>query len=253
MMEAWRPPRFTTEQRLAVADRVLGRLRARYAAGLLAVALEGSTAKGLDRAESDLELRAVLAGGEEHRWYAFLHRGMFVGVSVVTVERARRDAAEVDYTWPCVGDALFTARVLHDPAGLYAELRALGQAAEERADFMALARDSLADMYEHVYKLFTAGDDGGTAAHEARQVAFWAANTVGLVNRFRYLSSRTLFAESARLPALPEGYGHHVEGLLALCATPGELQSHTGALWAAFASWAADRGSRLEDDAMEGV
>lgn len=250
---AWRPATFTTEQRLAAAREILRRLQDRYGRGLLALAVEGSTAKGLDRPESDLECCAVVRSDEQHRWYAGFYRGMFVGVSIVSPEQALRDAQEVDDNWPVVGDRLWTAQVLHDPTGLYGRLREA--AAEARADFAALEREALADMYEHVYKLCTlplAGDGDGfaamTATHEAAQVAFWAADAVGLAHRHRYLSSRTMFAESAALPSLPREYGVHLEGLLGPGARASERRDHAGALWAAFLPWAGDRGVRLDDD-----
>jgi kanamycin nucleotidyltransferase len=252
-VEDWTPPRFTTEERLRAADAVLARLRQRYGEALRTVVLEGSTAKGLDRPESDLELRAVVEGGPEHRWYPCFFRRLFVGVSVVTSARLLAEASEVTYTWPVEGDALFTGRVLHDPGDFYAHARAVARLAESRADFAGLAREAAADMYEHVYKVFTAEGDGATAAAEARQVAFWAADTVGLVHRHRYLSSRTLFAESARLPDLPPGYAAHLEGLLSLRTDPAELRRHTGALWAGLEGWLAGRGVRLDDDDLAGL
>lgn len=249
----WRPARFGTEERRGAAAAVRDRLQAIYGVRLRAVAVEGSTAKGLDLPESDLELRAVVEGGETHRWYACFRRGLFVGVSLVTEAQARRDAAAVDYEWPSQGDVWDTAQVLYDPDGLYPALRAVAAAAAAAADFMTLTRESLTDLYEHVYKVFTAGEDEATAAHEARQVAFWAANTVALPHRHRYRGSRTLFAESAALPGLPAGYAGRVRGLLALRTDAAALRRDTGALWTAFVPWAADRGITLDDDTLEGL
>jgi kanamycin nucleotidyltransferase len=251
-MGEWWPPRFTREERWCAARTLLRRLRERHGENLLAVALEGSTAKGLDRPESDLELRVVLGAGEE-AWLPFFLDGLFVGISRVGVDAFLRDAGAVDYTWPVVGDVLFTAEVLHDPRGLYAVARQLARAAEARADFAALQRESLADMYEHVYKVFAAGEDEVMVAHEAHQVASWAANTVGLANRHRYLSSRSIFAESERLPSLPPGYGVCLRGLLALRTEAASLQRHTAALWRGMSQWLAERGVRLPDDALDTI
>jgi len=249
---AWRPVPFTTEERLRAAERVLDHLRARHGSNLLAVAVEGSTAKGLDRPESDLELCVVLAGGEADRWYAAFHRGLFVGVSLVSPEEAEREAESVTYTWPVDGDRLWTARVLYDPMGLYVRLRALRVGAEAAADWARLAREALADMYEHVYKVFAARPDRETQAYEAAQVAFWAADAVALVNRYRYLSSRTMFAESQRLRSLPEGYAAHLRGLLARPEGVG-LERHAAGLWTACRAWAAALGIHLEDDDLRGL
>lgn len=81
-MENWSPKKFTTEDRLQTANNILEVLKERYKDSLIAVAIEGSTAKGLDAPESDLELRVLLSEDSGYdRWYAFFYEGMFVGIS----------------------------------------------------------------------------------------------------------------------------------------------------------------------------
>ncbi|MCE4049120.1 nucleotidyltransferase domain-containing protein [Bacillus sp. Au-Bac7] len=56
----WQPKKFSTEERFEIANKILIELIKQYKQNLLSVALEGSTAKGLDGPESDLELRVVI-------------------------------------------------------------------------------------------------------------------------------------------------------------------------------------------------
>ncbi|MCL6601180.1 MAG: hypothetical protein K6T81_20970, partial [Alicyclobacillus macrosporangiidus] len=67
------------------------------------VALEGSAAKGMDRPESDLELRAIFHGDVPHCWYAFFHHDLFVGISYTSLVAEEAKAREVTYTWPVTG------------------------------------------------------------------------------------------------------------------------------------------------------
>ncbi|WP_029421577.1 kanamycin nucleotidyltransferase C-terminal domain-containing protein [Alicyclobacillus macrosporangiidus] len=250
----WKPKLFSTADRLTVASEVLARLQARYEDRLAAVALEGSTAKGMDRPESDLELRAIFHGDVPHRWYAFFHHGLFVGISYTSVAAEEAKAREVTYTWPVTGDAVWTARVLYDPADVYGLLRALAAEAEARADFTELAREALTDMYEHVYKVFAAHpDDMMTVAAEARGIAYWAAMAVGLVNRHRYLSSRALYAESMTLPSRPAHYADALPELLSLATTADRVRHHVSLLWQSTRAWARELGIRLDDDDLAGV
>ena len=249
----WRPSQFSKTQKQEIIDEIVQKLKGRYQDGLVAVALEGSTAKGLDKPESDMEFRVVAENlPQPHRWYPFFYRGMFVGISYVTPKVAVEDAKEIDYTWPKTGDSLWTAKILYDPGHFYPRLHELAKEAELRADFNLLAKDSLADMYEHVYKVFTAEDEM-TAAFEARSVAMWAANTVGLVNRFRYLSSRKLFSESMALPDLPNRYAVHLAELLSANTNSQKLKEHTGMLWKSFVIWAEEKGISLEDHDLGGL
>ncbi len=253
IVTGWQPPRFSHEQRLSVAQTLTARLRERYRERLVAVAVEGSTAKGLDRPESDLELHVILEGAAQ-RWYPFFFCGMFVGISYRSPEEEVARAQQVDYEWPVTSDALFTARVLYDPTGLYDRLRALARDAEREADFRALVREALADLYEQVLKVFTLRDGEALAASVATaRVAYWSAVAVALHHRHRYLSSRTMYEESFTLPDLPAGYEAAVRALLARPADLAAARAAVGGLWLAFREWAKGRGVTLDDDALAGL
>ncbi|MFD2640220.1 hypothetical protein [Piscibacillus salipiscarius] len=67
-MTNWASQAFTTEDRLRVANQILDVLKEKYKESLIAVAIEGSTAKGLDAPESDLELRVLLDTKYDYHW-----------------------------------------------------------------------------------------------------------------------------------------------------------------------------------------
>lgn len=245
----WQPPEFTHEQRLTKALAITEALKRRFGNRLVAVMLEGSVAKGLDVPCSDLEL-AVLIESAEDRWYPFVdRRGMFVGVSYKAPETQMADAAKIDYTWPVAGDSLLHGTVLYDPGGFYPKLREVSRQAEAAADFNLLVRDALADMYENVLKLFALRPEHGhEAVVFAGQIAYWAAITIALASKHRYLSTRRMIEESFTLPSLPAGFREDVTALLSAGGDLPRCWIALGRLWPGMLKWAATLGVRLDDD-----
>ncbi len=254
MTDAWQPKRFTNAERLAVAYELKEQLLGKYGSKILAIALEGSTAKGLDRPESDLELRVVLREGR-HRWYAFFYRGMFVGISYNSLKNNREDVSGIDYTWPVESDALFTSTVLYDPEGLFDELRAKAHETEQQADFRGLIVEALADLQERVLKVFSLEEREAATGllPQLSGVANWAAITVGLANRHRYLQSRAMYAESFELSDLPAGYEENMRALLSNSLSLPAAKETVGRLWASFDVWASQKGLNLVDDSLDHI
>lgn len=157
--QLWIPKSFSSKERWDIAYEILEKLKDTYKDELLSVAVEGSTAKGLDHPQSDLEFRVVLRRENYHRGHAFFYKGMFVGISYNSIDYIEEKAGEMDYEWPVKGDAVASSKVLYDPHDLYGFWRAEGEKAEEEADFRSLVRNALTDMYEHVYKVFALHDD----------------------------------------------------------------------------------------------
>ncbi len=231
---------------------MLAALKERCGGALRAVALEGSTAKGLAAPRSDLEFRVILSGRVD-RWHTLFMDGMFVGLSVSTWAQTLRDARTVDYEWPLKGDRFTACRVLHDPEGLYARLRGAAVRAEARADFTALVREALADMYEHVLKLMCLGDGALSLTAEAREVAFWAAIAAALANRHLYASSRRMFEDALTLPGMPAVFAPALQALLSSGDAAPAVRAAAGRLWPAMREWGEGLGLTWEDPALQSV
>lgn len=248
----WRPPEFTHEQRLGAAHAIAELLRRRYDDRLVAVMLEGSVAKGLDAACSDLEFGVVIEGAED-RWYPFFRQGMFVGISYRFPESELAGAAKIDYTWPVARDSLLHGLVLYDPGGFYDKLREISLEAEAGADFTELVRDALADTYENVLKLAALEPAQGLQATVfAGQCAYWAAITVALANRHRYLSTRRMIEESFTLASLPTRFREDMGSLLSASSDVRACKDAVGRLWPAMRGWAAGFGACLDDEGVPG-
>lgn len=249
-MTSWKPQEFTTNDRLHVANEILETLITKYGERLISVAIEGSTAKGIDRPQSDLELRVVV-DGRESEWCPFFYKGMFVGISFNTVEKIHSKARSIDYEWCVKGDALFTCKIIFDPTNIYDSIKEAALETELHTDFNVLMKDALSDMYEHVYKIFTLRDsDIIIAAHEARQVAYWATMLVGLKNHHKFLSSRSMYEEAFKLPSLPKNYEINIKEVLSLHTDVQKLKCFVGDLWSSAAKWAKIHGISLEKDCL---
>jgi kanamycin nucleotidyltransferase len=247
-INTWYPNTFNSQERLAIANEILDDLLNKYKNNLISVAIEGSTAKGMDVPESDLELRAVI-NRRESNWEAFFYKGMFIGVSFSTLEKMKSKAMNIDYEWPIKSDSLFTCKVLYDPTKLYGKLRKTASEIEEQTDFNLLIKDAITDMYEHVYKVFALKDtESLLAAHESRQVAYWALMSVGLKNKHKFLSSRTMYNESFELESLPEGFKQNIQCILSLNTDVQNLKDNVGKLWVSTLKWAEDFNVNLEKD-----
>lgn len=92
----WQPNKFQTQDRYDIADEIFNKLLGKYGNNLISFAIEGSTAKGIDYPESDLELRIVVQG-RDSGWYAFFYKGMFVGISFNSLEKIHSKAENIDY------------------------------------------------------------------------------------------------------------------------------------------------------------
>ncbi|MFS1519609.1 kanamycin nucleotidyltransferase C-terminal domain-containing protein [Bacillus sp. SCS-151] len=119
---------------------------------------------------------------------------------------------------------------------------------EDQANFNIFVKDAMADMFEHVYKVFTLKNtDTMIAAQEARLIAYWATICVGLKNKQKYLSGRTMYNESFKLKSLPKGYEQNVCSLLSLNTDVQSLKDSASELWVSTHSWADKFGVRLEE------
>ncbi|SDJ14779.1 kanamycin nucleotidyltransferase C-terminal domain-containing protein [Salimicrobium halophilum] len=249
-MVKWTPEKFTTKDRMKAANEILKELKDKYKESLIAVAIEGSTAKGLDAPESDLELRVLLDKDYNyHRWYAFFYEKMFVGISYNSVSKALEASKGIDYEWSISGDNLETAEVIFDSRNVYGELKANNKAAEQNADFEELFLEATTDMYERVYKVYTLSRMNYIGmTREVANIAYWAALAVGLANRVKYRSNKTMVEDSFALENTPENYEQHVRSLF-LNTDIDDIQNAVSDLWMTFDNWIQQEvGMNLNDD-----
>src|SRR5207249_6616983 len=105
------------ERRMELARGVAAYVRRKHE-GVVAVILEGSTAKGEDREHSDLEMTVVTNAPSETMWYQCIFEGIVIEAVFRTEEEVLRHASTVERRWPPYADAYAGSVALFDPTGL---------------------------------------------------------------------------------------------------------------------------------------
>jgi kanamycin nucleotidyltransferase len=252
---SWTPGRFSNEERIMSAEKILLELKNKYKVDLLAVTVEGSTAKNLDKPYSDLEMTAIMADDFKHeRWYAFIYNGLFVGIGYDRLGTVIESIKNVNYEWCVAGDRFLTAKFIYDPTNLAERIRKYTEEIINSTNFMDLAKEAFADMYENVLKLITIDDeDIMSAAQSARGIAYWATMTVGLINKKRFLSSRMIYSQAKQLEQIPDRYSECIEELFSLDTNITSLRDYSAYLWNDMVYWLKQFGISLDDDRLGGI
>src|SRR5919112_1805005 len=93
------------DERLRLAADLTERLLDRHKAGIVAVGVHGSVARGDDGEESDLDLAVVTAGLEAEVPDRYLrHRGTVVDVSAIGADAYLEEATQIGPAWPLAAD-----------------------------------------------------------------------------------------------------------------------------------------------------
>lgn len=208
MLAQFGPMASTRQERLAEANRQTGRLRSRYGAGLLAVALHGEVARNADGPYSAIDMYCVVAADGIERseeWTADQCSGTtsHLGLAV-----ARQLAAEVGADWALRQGRFRYAVCIDGDAGLVEELSQAVLAAPA-TEFQNASRDLVNMRLRPVLAtLRNARAERRWGAVPAAVVEFTSlvALLLGLTHRHCYGSAARMWEESRRFESLPDGY-----------------------------------------------
>jgi hypothetical protein len=210
--------------RVALANKVKDYL-VRQHEDLVAVWIEGSTAKGEDREHSDLELGAITRGEPHVRYEPLVWGGIVVEVDVKSQRDAFQQAATVDSHWPMWADGYGRSLPLYDPEGLLPKLVEL-VSTPVPSKFPLALRHSFATMYEDLCKLrnFAASEEDRLLRVLASGFAIHGiACFLGLLNRQYFNGVRDLLSKPRDFPTLPPHFWEDYPVLLAAEGTSREL------------------------------
>ncbi len=239
------PQPCSREQRRALAREIAARIRAARGKDLLALGMYGSVARGEDQPYSDLEMLAVLTTSGEDSTYEWTPGPWKAEVNFKSRDVVLAQAAEVDELWPLTHGAFVFIEPLHDPEGLFPELRAVALGQPEAKFRAALRSLIVGDLYELVGKVRNAEHTRFWAALPflAVQIAFYGAMLLGLAHRHLYTRGERMFAESLELGDPPQGYRALAERVIAgRLDDPHRLTTLVEQFWEGVEAWAASRG-----------
>ena len=240
----------THEERIRLAGQLAEAIVAKRGADVLAVFVTSSTAKGLDRAHSDLELTAVFRDGVEVEEQSYVYRGILIEISCVQESRILRQAERVTARWPLEADEYRGRLVLFERNAWTGKL-AEAIRRQESADFSGALKTCACGLIESRDKMRNVILPG--EERNLRLFAMWVAHSacelVLFLNR-RYMTTTTRFlAEAAACPARPEGFEAMLDVLLGVApSTPADLGGAAERMTASLLALAAEQGVTPESD-----
>lgn len=217
--------------RMELAQRVTAFLLDHHPS-VVAVALEGSTAKGEDREHSDLEMSAYTEGEPDTRYYSIIHRDIVIEVGFESTSRALEEARKRDGWWPIRADGWAETLALHDPDRW---LPRLAEAAIRLVpEDLPLARlGALTALYENLCKMrnFAASGERSMVRFMASDLAITAANYLALLNEAYFNGVRNLLTKPQEFASLPIHFWHDYPALLGVEVPADRLLQHAERLF----------------------
>src|ERR671921_3039946 len=180
------------DERLRLAADLTERLLDRHKAGIVAVGVHGSVARGDDGEESDLDLAVVTTGPEVGVPDRYLrHRGTVVDLGAIAADAYLEEAGHIGPAWPLAADQYVNHLAVHDPGGFFHKLKHVHQAAVEEAGpevFAAAAGFDLVQLlsWEARARAAELAGDLLTTGVAVKESAILAALVVGLHTRTAY-------------------------------------------------------------------
>lgn len=183
-----------------------------YGDAVLAIYIYGSTAKSLDRAHSDLELKVVVRDNIEVPDKYYVHRGIVVDIGYRQESGFLKRARSFRADWPAVADQYRHRLPLFEQEGWFRKLDE-AVAESDKADSADALRVAAVDLTESLLVLRNAilvGDER-IIRDRCRVIAGDAAGLVMLLNR-RYVQGTSRFWDQAfECPEQPEDFRHLID------------------------------------------
>lgn len=242
----------THEERLVIAGEISRRILETHGDTVLAVFITSSTAKGLDRAHSDLEVSAVVRDGVEIEDRSYVFRGILVEIDYPQESRLLRATRRVTHKWPVEADGYRSRLVLFEREGW---LRRLDEAVAESdaADITRALQRGTTSLLENRDKLRNARRAGDVM--DIRVNGFWtayaAAILVLLLNRRYMITSSRLYRQAFECPDQPKDFRRLVEVLVGVVSSSAdEVAEAVERLCDGLLSMVSSRGITVESDAL---
>jgi kanamycin nucleotidyltransferase len=238
------PSPLERHDRELVAEAIIRRLLAEYGDRVVAIALYGSSATGLDGPYSDIELWAALDSGALGR----ATRGNLewvwgagkAEVNLYTAAALRRRAAVIEADWALThGKFVYAIALFEREASFVEALRRAALALPPGAVRQMIADTLVCDLYELVGKARNAVSlrRGGEMARHLVHLAEGAANLSALAAGHAFRSGSTYLEEAAALTG-PDGYRELIDLVRAgRMGDPAILLAAVERYWKGLGAW----------------
>jgi hypothetical protein len=216
------------DERLRLAADLTERLLDRHGAGIVAVGVHGSVARGDDGEESDLDLAVVTVGPEVEvadRYLYLRDPGLVVDLGAIGADAYLEEAGHIGPAWPLAADQYVNHLAVHDPGGYFHKLKHVHEAAVEEAGaevFAAAAGFDLVQLlsWEAQARAAELAGDLLTTQVAVKEGAVLAALVVGLHTRTAYRNTAHALAATAASGAAGPSFGPAYRRLLDPTAEP---------------------------------
>jgi predicted nucleotidyltransferase len=197
------------EERLALARQICDAVVARHGDKIVAVGLHGSMAHGDVDEYSDIDFLVVVdergAIPERSAW----SDGLYVSVSVNTVDVLLGDARAVESMWSAAADQYLNPLALHDPSGFFERLRkAHIEGSDDPHAFTTCAAGTLFDAFEAISKArrYVAQRAMPAASVCLSESLVTMGLVVGLLTRSRWRGTHDAVANAAQAGRSIDGF-----------------------------------------------
>jgi len=203
-------------RRMELAREITDYLRRNHE-GVLAVILEGSTAKGEDREHSDLEMTVITKTLSETKCYQCIFEGIVIEAVFGTEEESVRNASTVNARWPTYADGWTGSVALFDSEGLLPKLAALvsnpdpERVREEMGGILVSIYEDVCKVRNHV-----ASGETQMARFVCPFLAEQVARFLAFLNRQHFNGTRNLLTKPRDFSQLPPHFWEDYPALLAV-------------------------------------
>jgi predicted nucleotidyltransferase len=227
---------------------------------IVAIAIQGSTAKGEDREHSDLEMIAITEGKSDTQHYQTIYGGIVVEVVFYSREEAEKEAASVGFDWPVVADGWVNALATYDPENLLPRLAGLA-ANPDPEKVIQGRRGAITALYEGLCKMrnFALDQEDDMVRLMSPFLAVDAAKFLSLLNSQHYNGMRNLLTKPRDFAVLPNHFWEDYPTLLTANAQPKDLMERAERLyeecrelWTATRPAYPEEGGTLEEALVHG-
>ena len=184
--------------RLALAQALASEMRRREGRNLVAVAVYGSVAHGMERPHSDVDMLLVVRRRTRRPW-ARMRSGFLVTIKEMTPSEVWDEVAGANLNLAEILGGWRAMRPLYDPKGFVRRSMARANRVSP-VQFRRAARDGLLTVYEDLGKLRDAIEEGDRA--KMREMAIWftrgAAALLCLLECHALSTGQELFVEVQR-------------------------------------------------------